>query len=110
MTKASKNKPTRIEKVLPLRKIVEFFHQRFHDPYLNPEAEVTRADLKAAFPDVSDEDLDEALSHWVMHPRLKVLSTKTTLVDGHECQVWFVHGLHEEQFSSDHEGQASLRA
>jgi hypothetical protein len=95
-SKARKSKPTRIEKVLPLGRIVGFFRQRFHDPYLNPEAELSLADLQAAFPEVTREDLDEALSHWVMRPGAKVLSTKTTEVDGHELQVWYVHGLHEE--------------
>ena len=94
--KARKNKPTRIEKILPLGKVIEFLRQRFHDPYLNPEAEVTFADFQAAFPEISREELEEALSHWVMRPGARVLSTKTTDFDGHELQVWYVHGLHEE--------------
>ncbi len=95
--KARKNKPTRIEKILPLGKVIEFLRQRFHDPYLNPEAEVTFADLQEAFPEIPREELEEALSHWVMRPGARVLSTKTTDLDGHELQVWYVHGLHEEQ-------------
>ncbi len=95
--KARKNKPTRIEKVLPLGKVIGFLRQRFQDPYLNPEAEVTFADFQAAFPEISREELEEALSHWVMRPGARVLSTKTTEFDGHELQVWYVHGLHEEQ-------------
>jgi hypothetical protein len=94
--KARKNKPTRIEKILPLGKVIEFLRQRFHDPYLNPEAEVTFADFQTAFPEISREELEEALSHWVMRPGARVLSTKTTDFDGHELQVWYVHGLHEE--------------
>ena len=94
--KARKSKPTRIEKILPLDKVIEFLRQRFHDPYLNPEAEVTFADFQAAFPEISREELEEALSHWVMRPGARVLSTKTTDFDGHELQVWYVHGLHEE--------------
>jgi hypothetical protein len=95
-SKARKNKPTRIEKVLPLGKIIEFLRQRFHDPYLNPEAEVSFADFQTAFPEIPSEDLEEGLSHWVMRPGAKVLSTKTTDFDGHELQVWYVHGLREE--------------
>jgi len=95
--KARKNKPTRIEKILPLSKVIEFLRQRFQDPYLNPEAEATFADFQAAFPEISREELEEALSHWVMRPGARVLSTKTTDLDGHELQVWYVHGLHEEQ-------------
>jgi hypothetical protein len=95
-TKARKNKPTRIEKILPLSKVIGFFRQRFHDPYLNPEAEVSFTDFQGAFPEIPREELEEALTHWVMRPGAKVLSTKTTDVDGHELQVWYVHGLHEE--------------
>ena len=95
-SKARKNKPTRIEKILPLGKIIEFFRQRFHDPYLNPEAELTFADLQTGFPDVPREDLVEGLSHWVMRPGARVLSTKTTAINGVELQVWYVHGLHED--------------
>ena len=79
--KARKNKPTRIEKILPLGKVIEFLRQRFHDPYLNPEAEVTFADFQAAFPEISREELEEALYHWVMRPGARVLSTKTTDFD-----------------------------
>jgi hypothetical protein len=95
-SQARKNKPTRIEKILPLGKVIEFLRQRFHNPYLNPEAEVSFADFQAAFPEITREDLEEGLSHWVMRPGSKVLSTKTTDLDGHELQVWYVHGLHEE--------------
>jgi len=95
-SKARKNKPTRIEKILPLGKVIGFLRQRFHDPYLNPEAEVSFADFQAAFPEISREDLEEGLSHWVMRPGAKVLSTKTTDIAGQELQVWYVHGLHEE--------------
>ena len=95
-SKARKNKPTRIEKILPIGKIIEFFRLRFHDPYLNPEAELSFADFQAGFPEVPREDLVEGLSHWVMRPGARVLSTKTTGIDGHELQVWYVHGLREE--------------
>ena len=43
-----------------------------------------------------EEELEEGLSHWVMRPGAKVLSTKTTDLDGSEVQVWYVHGLKEE--------------
>jgi len=95
-SKARKNKPTRIEKILPLGKVIDFFHKRFHDPYLNPEAELSLADFLAGFPEVQREELEEALSHWVMRPGAKVPSTKTTDLDGNALQVWYVHGLHEE--------------
>ena len=95
-SKARKNKPTRIEKILPIGKVIEFFRQRFHNPYLNPEAEVSFADFQAAFPEILRADLEEGLFHWVMRPGAKVLSTKTTEFDGHELQVWYVHGLNEE--------------
>jgi hypothetical protein len=95
-SKARKNKPTRIEKVLPLGKIIEFFRQRFHDPYLNPEAELSFADFQDGFPEVPREDLEEGLTHWVMRPGARVLSTKTTAIDELELHVWYVHGLHAE--------------
>ena len=95
-SKARKNKPTRIEKILPLGKVIEFFRQRFHDPYLNPEAELSFADFQTGFPEVPVQDLEEGLSHWVMRPGARVLSTKTTTIDGQDLQVWYVHGLHEE--------------
>jgi hypothetical protein len=95
-SKGRKNKPTRIEKVLPLGKIIEFFRQRFHDPYLNPEAELSFADFQTAFPEIPREDLEEGLSHWVMRPGARVLSTKTIDLDGRELQLWYVHGLDEE--------------
>ena len=95
-SKARKNKPTRIEKILPLGKVIDFFHQRFHDPYLNPEAELSFTDFQTAFPEVLREELEEALSHWVMRPGTRVLSTKTTDTDGRQLQVWYIHGLHEE--------------
>ncbi len=72
-SKARKNKPTRIEKVLPLGKIIGFFRQRFHDPYLNPEAELSFVDFQTGFPEVPREDLEEGLSHWVMRPGARVL-------------------------------------
>jgi hypothetical protein len=96
MTKARKNKPTHIEKVLPLNEIIGLFRQRFHDPYLNPEAELSIADFQAAFPEVSRDDLEEGLNHWVMHPSYRVLSTKTIDLNGHQEQIWYVHGLHED--------------
>ena len=107
-SRARKNKPTRIEKVLPLGKIIEFFRQRFHDPYLNPEAELTFADFQTAFPEVPREELEEGLNHWVMHPSGKVLSTKTTDVNGRELQVWYIHGLREEHAFDDSTGLGSI--
>ena len=83
--------------------MVELFREHFHDPYLNPEAELTLADFQAAFPEVSHEELEEALSHWVMHPLVRVLSTKMVDADGHSLQVWYVHGLHD-----DHEFASSI--
>jgi hypothetical protein len=110
-SKARKNKPTRIEKVLPLGKIIAFFRQRFHDPYLNPEAELSFADFQTAFPEIPREDLEEGLSHWVMRPGARVLSTKTTELDGSELQLWYVHGLHEEHAElEDSFGRRSLQA
>ena len=104
-SKARKNKPTRIEKVLPLGKIIEFFRQRFHDTYLNPEAELSFADFQTAFPEISAEDLEVGLSHWVMRPGARVLSTKTT-----DQQLWYVHGLHEEHVElEDSVGGSSLQ-
>jgi hypothetical protein len=110
-SKARKNKPTRIEKVLPIGRVIEFFRQRFHDPYLNPEAELSFADFQTAFPEISREDLEEGLSHWVMRPGARVLSTKTTDLDGRELQLWYVHGLHEEHAElEDSFGRSSLQA
>jgi len=110
-SKARKNKPTRIEKVLPLGKIIEFFRARFHDPYLNPEAELSFADFQTGFPDISREALEEGLSHWVMRPGARVLSTKTTDLDGRELQLWYVHGLHEEHSElEDSVGRSPLQA
>src|SRR5207249_2673396 len=103
-SKARKSKPTRIEKVLPLGKVIGFLRQRFHDPYLNPGAEVSFADFQAAFPEILREDLEEGLSHWVMRPGVKVLSTRTPwgmLYDepelvSHIMQVWREDGIPAE--------------
>lgn len=96
MTKARKNKPTHIEKVVPLSEIIGLFRTRFHDPYLNPEAELRFSDFQTAFPDVQTGELAEGLSHWVMHPSYRVLSTKSSFVNGQQEQVWYIHGLHED--------------
>jgi hypothetical protein len=109
-SKARKNKPTRIEKILPLGKVIEFFRQRFHDPYLNPEAELTFADFQGAFPEVPREELEEGLNHWVMHPSGRVLSTKTTDVNGYKLQVWYIHGLREERAFDDSMGHGPIQA
>src|SRR5713101_2769653 len=95
--KARKNKPTRIEKKHNKNKEIELLRKPFNDHYLNNKHPVTFADLQEAFPEIPREELEEALSHWVMRPGARVLSTKTTDLDGHELQVWYVHGLHEEQ-------------
>ncbi|HEV2119321.1 MAG TPA: hypothetical protein VGS11_04350 [Candidatus Bathyarchaeia archaeon] len=110
-SKARKNKPTRIEKILPLGSIIGFFRQRFHDPYLNPEAEVSFEDFRAGFPEIPREELEEGLTHWVMRPGARVLSTKITDVGGHQLQVWYVHGLHEEHAEfEDSIGRGPLQA
>lgn len=101
-SKARKSKPTHIEKVLPIARIVELFRQRFHDPYLNPEAEIELAEFQTAFPDISQEELHEALAHWTLYPGARVLSTKKIEFEGREIQVWYIHGLHEENAALEH--------
>lgn len=101
-SKARKSKPTHIEKVLPIARIVDLFRQRFHDPYLNPEAEIGLAEFQTAFPDISQEELQEALAHWTSYPGARILSTKKIESEGREIQVWYIHGLHEENVALEH--------
>src|SRR6266849_3313820 len=58
-------KPSRIERLLPLERLLALFEERFSQPYFDPTAELTFSELAAALPEVQQADLEEALSHWV---------------------------------------------
>jgi len=89
-------RPSRIERLLPMERLVELFEEKFSEPYFNPTAELTFSELATAFPDVQQADLEEALSHWVDHSGEKTLQTKLVDADGATTRVWYVHGLHPE--------------
>ena len=93
-----------------MERIIAVFEERFDDPYLNPTAELTFEELRAAFPDIPKEELEEGLSHWTNHSGEKTLSTKTVETDGRESRVWFVHGLARHRFepSSFSSGHVAL--
>src|SRR2546425_9376344 len=69
-------KPSRIERLLPLERLLALFEERFREPYFDPTAELTFSELAAALPDVQQADLEEALSHWVDHAGEEMIHTK----------------------------------
>ncbi len=89
-------KASRIERLLPIERLVALFEERFSEPSLNPTAELTFSELAVAFPDVQQATLEEALSHWVDHSGEKMLQTKLVDVDSATIRVWYMHGLHPE--------------
>ena len=89
-----KHKPS-IERILPVERIVGLFYRRFDQPYVNPLAELSFEELTAAFPDVPESVVMEALEHWTNHSGRKVLQTKVARVNAEDKTVWFVHGLEE---------------
>lgn len=91
-------KPSRIERLLPMERLVALFEENFSEPYFNPMAELTFSEFAAAFPDLQQSDLEDALSHWVYHSGEKLLQTKVVEVNGATTRVWYVHGLHPVNF------------
>lgn len=89
-------KPSRIERLLPLERLLALFEERFSQPYFDPTAELTFSELAAALPEVQQADLQEALSHWVDHSGEKMIQTKLVDEDDATSRVWYVHGLHHE--------------
>jgi len=89
-------KPSRIERLVPLERLLALFEEKFSDPQFDPAAELTFSELKAAFPDVQQADMEEALSHWVDHSGEKMIQTKLVDEDDATSRVWYVHGLHHE--------------
>ena len=89
-----KHKPS-IERLLPIERIVDLFYERFDQPYLNPVAELSLEEFRAAFADVPDGVVLEALAYWTAHSGKKVLQTKVARVNSEDVTVWFVHGLEE---------------
>jgi len=87
-----KHKPA-VERTLPIERIVELFSRRFEDPYLNPTAELTFEDFVTAFPDISGDALEEALTYWTSHSGEKLLQTKTIEGTKTDVRVWYIHGL-----------------
>ena len=87
-----------IEKALPIERIIDFFSKRFDDPYLNPTAELTFADLMQGFPELPGDELAEALSHWVGYSGEKLLQTKTVEEGRENSRVWYLHGLPRRHF------------
>src|SRR2546425_209477 len=92
-------KPSRIERLLPLERLLGLFEERFTEPYFDPTAELTFSELAAALPDVQHADLEEALSHWVDRSGEKMIQTKLVDEDEATSRVWYVHGLHHEKHS-----------
>jgi hypothetical protein len=92
-------KPSRIERLLPMERVVALFEERFSEPYFNPVAELSFSEFAAAFPDLQQADLEEALLHWVDHSGQKTLQTKVVDVDGAMTRLWYVHGLHPQSIS-----------
>ena len=103
-----KHKPS-IERILPVEKIVAFFYEPFDQPYVNPLAELSFEEFTAAFQDVPESTVMEALEHWTNHSGRKVLQTKVARVNAEDKTVWFVHGL-EESPSLGHETPHALRS
>lgn len=83
--------------VLPIERIIMLFRERFDEPYLNPSAELTLREFTTAFPKISDDTLEAALSYWTNHSGMKVLQTKVVVVGDKDTQVWYVHGLGERE-------------
>lgn len=94
-----------IERLLPLERIVRLFYERFDQPYVNPVAELSLEEFKAAFADIPESVVLEALTHWTDHSGKKVLQTKVARVNLEDKTVWFVHGLEE---SPQFENQSPL--
>lgn len=92
-SKQSHHHKPAIEKALPIERIIGFFSKRFEDPYLNPAAELTFADLVDGFPELPRDELVEALDHWVGHSGEKLLQTKTVEEGQENSRVWYLHGL-----------------
>ena len=89
-----KHKPS-IERTLPIERIIGLFYARYDQPYVDPIAELCLEDFRAAFPDVPESVVMEALEHWTNHSGRKVLQTKVARVNAEDTTVWFVHGLEE---------------
>ena len=89
-----KHKPS-IERFLPIERIVRLFYEQFEQPYVNPLAELSLEEFKAAFANVPEGLVLEALSYWTGHSGKRVLQTKIAQVNGQDKTVWFVHGLEE---------------
>ena len=100
-----KHKPS-IERLLPIEQIVGLFYERFDQPYLNPVAELSLEEFKAAFANVPDSVVLEALEHWTAHSGKKLLQTKIARIDSEDVTVWFVHGLEENPASEQNSGVA----
>ena len=84
---------------MPIERIIDFFSQRFDDPYLNPAAELTFADFKERFPEVPRDELEEALNHWTGHSGERLLQTKTMEEGQEDSRVWYLHGLPRHNLS-----------
>ena len=82
-----------IERTLPMEQIIALFAQRFDEPYLNPMAELTFEAFVNAFPNITRDVLEEALSYWTSHSGEKLLQTKTVEGIIGDNRVWYIHGL-----------------
>jgi hypothetical protein len=100
-SKTSHHHKPAIERAVPIERIVELFSSRFDDPYLNPSAELSFAELSGGFPDLPREELEEALTYWTSHSGEKMLQTKTVEEGDENSRVWYIHGLsRHESWSS----------
>ncbi len=72
-------------------------------------AELTLEEFTAAFSNISESTIEEALYYWTSHSGQRVLQTKVASVDGEDRHVWFVHGL-QEGFVLGHEDSATQKS
>ena len=103
-----KHKAPMIERVLPIEHIIQLFRHSFDQPYLNPSAELTLQEFKAAFPEISEETILSVLSYWTNHSGKRLLQKKVVRIDGEDSEVWFVHGLDEHGMASMDETTSPL--
>lgn len=97
-----------IERTLPLEEIITLFGQRFDEPYLNPMAELPFEAFANAFPNISRDMLEEALSYWTNHSGQKLLQTKTVEGMSGDNRVWYIHGLQRPHLDEPPRNSAGL--
>jgi len=109
-SKLSHHHKPAIEKAVPLERIIGFFSQRFDDPYLNPNAELSFADISSGLADLPNEEVAEALAHWTGHSGERLLQTKTLEEGREDTRVWYLHGLARPHIQWSDVGQSHLQS